>query len=95
MLKSEAIEFHEMRDFLVLAKNPCITDAASELHIAQPALSRKVRKLEGTLGVELLDRRNRNRFRLSPAGEVFAMGCRAILAAVDEAFERTRLTCDK
>jgi DNA-binding transcriptional LysR family regulator len=41
--------------------------AAEELHISQPALSETVRKLEGELGVEILERR-RGGTRISPAG---------------------------
>ena len=53
-----------------VARSRSFTRAAEELHIAQPALSTTIRRLEGELGVRLFDRTTR-RVELTPAGEAF------------------------
>lgn len=53
-----------------VARNANFTRAAAELHVAQPALSHAVRRLEGELGVRLFERTSR-RVTLTPAGTAF------------------------
>ncbi|GAA3640942.1 LysR family transcriptional regulator [Kineosporia mesophila] len=56
-----------LRAFAVFARHLNLTAAAAELHIAQPSLHAKIRKLGRTLGVELYEREGRG-LRLTPAG---------------------------
>lgn len=63
------MELRHLRYFRVLAQTLNFTRAAEQLHIAQPPLSRQIRQLEETLGVELLER-NRP-LRLTEAGRYF------------------------
>ena len=53
-----------------VARNANFTRAAAELHVAQPALSVAIRRLEVELGVRLFERTSR-RVSLTPAGAAF------------------------
>ena len=53
-----------------VARHMNFTRAAAELHVAQPALSVAIRRLEAELGVRLFERTSR-RVRLTPAGTAF------------------------
>ena len=63
--------------------------AAARVHLAQQALSREIRELEGVLGTKLLTRTTR-KVALTPAGEVFLAGAQAALASIDGAVAETR-----
>lgn len=58
------------------------TRAAEELHVAQSALSRQVRRLEAELGVKLFERTSR-RVVPTEAGEAVAGRARRVLAEID------------
>ena len=58
--------------------------AAEQLHVAQPAVSAQVRRLERELGTALLERTTR-RVRLTPAGELVLTRARSALAQVEGA----------
>ncbi|WP_159298262.1 LysR family transcriptional regulator, partial [Raoultella terrigena] len=60
------------------------TKAANALYIAQPSLSQAIRSLEREVGVELFDRTGRS-MTLTPAGEVFEVGARAVIRAAARA----------
>ncbi len=54
------MELQQFRYFLTVAKLEHITKAAAELHIAQPALTQCIKRLETELKVPLFDRKGRN-----------------------------------
>lgn len=56
--------------FLTIAKEHSISRAAEKLLLSQPYLSQYLSKLEGKLGVQLLDR-SHTPLTLTPAGELF------------------------
>ena len=56
--------------FLTIAKERSISRAAEKLLLSQPYLSQYLSKLEGKLGVQLLDR-SHTPLNLTPAGELF------------------------
>jgi LysR family transcriptional regulator, transcription activator of glutamate synthase operon len=58
--------------------------AAEALHIAQPAISAQIRRLEAELGVRLLARTTR-RVGLTEAGELFLARARRVLGELDAA----------
>jgi DNA-binding transcriptional LysR family regulator len=70
----------EMRAFVVLADELSFHRAADRLHLSQPALSARLRRLEVELGVRLFDR-DRSGTRLTVSGE-------RLLPAVVEALQR-------
>ena len=64
--------------FVVVAEEGSIARAAQLVHIAPSPLSRKVRALERSLGVDLFDRR-RQRLALTPAGTDFLIEARRLI----------------
>jgi DNA-binding transcriptional LysR family regulator len=73
----------DLRYFVAVAEHLSFTRAAAELHLSQPALSKQIRGLEGTLRVRLFDR-DRRQVRLTDAGEALLTSARKILADWDE-----------
>ncbi|MET7679694.1 LysR family transcriptional regulator [Streptomyces sp. NPDC005423] len=73
-----------VRCFTVLAEELHFGRAAAVLHLAQPSLSRHVRRLEGELGTRLFDRTPRGA-RLTDAGREFLPRAEALLRSAAEA----------
>jgi DNA-binding transcriptional LysR family regulator len=76
------METRLLRSFVVLAEERHFGRAASRLHIAQPALSQQLNRLEREAGARLLDRSTR-RVDLTEAGLLLQKRARGILAALD------------
>jgi LysR family transcriptional activator of glutamate synthase operon len=77
----------ELHWFVVLAEVEHVTDAAAELGIPQPTLSRALARLEAEVGVPLFDRVNR-RLRLNAYGAIVAEHARRATAEMRSANER-------
>ena len=90
-LQNANIELRHVRYFLVVAEELHYGRAAKRLHMAQPPLSRAIRRLESELGVRLLERTSRS-VSLTAAGRVFAEEAREILSSVDFAIREARST---
>lgn len=62
------MDYRKVQMFLAAVRHGNLTEAAAELGVSQPALSKSIKALERTLGVRLLDR---GRFGVAPtpAGE--------------------------
>ncbi|GLX95184.1 LysR substrate-binding domain-containing protein [Herbidospora sp. NBRC 101105] len=71
-------ELRHLEGFVALAEELHFARAAERLHIAQPALSQQIQKLESVLGVQLLIREKR-RTRLTHVGELFLVEARRTL----------------
>jgi DNA-binding transcriptional LysR family regulator len=78
-----------LRYFIAVAEERNFTRAAERLHIAQPALSRQIRALEGELGVELLHRTTHD-FELTEAGAFLLDRGPVLLAAADRLWRDAR-----
>lgn len=59
---------------ITLAETGSITQAARELNISQPALSKWITALETQLGIQLIIR-SKKRLVLTPAGQIYLKGC--------------------
>lgn len=64
------MELRQLRYFLALAETLHFRQAAEQLHIVQPALSRQIKSLEADLGIMLLERDKRS-VALTAAGAHF------------------------
>jgi len=64
------MDLRQLEYVRAVARTKSFTRAADELHLAQPALSAAVRRVEAELGVRLFDRTTR-RVELTPAGAAF------------------------
>ena len=72
------MELRHLRYFVAVAEELHFRRAAERLHVAQPAVSQQVRRLEEELGVQLLER-TQHRVCLTPAGEVLLVEGRRVL----------------
>src|SRR5438105_3417369 len=77
------MDLRHLRYFITVAEELHFRRAAERLHVAQPAVSEQVRKLEEDLGVQLLERTPR--VALTPAGEAFVVEARRVLHQADRA----------
>jgi len=78
------MELRQLRYLVALAEERHFTRAAAREHIAQPALSQQIRRLEDELGVPLVQRTTR-RVALTDAGALLVARARRILAEVEAA----------
>ena len=74
----------DLRAFVTVGRMQSFAAAARALHLSQPALTRRVQKLEATLGVQLIDRDTRQ-LRLSSVGRDFFFKAKRVLDDLDAA----------
>lgn len=78
-----------LRTFLLVLERESLSAAAEELGLSQPAVSKRIRRLEQELGCPLLVRDPRG-VRPTQAGRLVAEGARSILAEERELARRLR-----
>jgi LysR family transcriptional activator of glutamate synthase operon len=78
------MDIRQLRYLVALAEERHFTRAAEREHIAQPALSQQIRKLEQEAGLALVERTTRH-VALTVAGELLVARARRILAEVEAA----------
>ena len=76
-----------LRYFDIAAQTESFVRAAEHLHVTHGAVSRQIRLLEESLGVELFERRNRAIF-LTPAGRALQGTTQAIFEQLEGAVQR-------
>src|SRR5690348_9859718 len=78
------MELSQLRYLVALAEERHFTRAAAREHIAQPALSQQIRRLEDELGLSLVERTTR-RVEMTEAGELLVVRARRVLAELEAA----------
>jgi DNA-binding transcriptional LysR family regulator len=76
------MELRHLRYFVAVAEELHFSRAAERLHVAQPAVSEQVRKLEEELGAQLLNRTKRT-VSLTDAGAALLTEARRVLQQVE------------
>lgn len=84
-----AIDLRQLRQFVTIAELGSYRRAAEALHIAQPALSVSIQKLEHNVGVQLLERGAKG-VSLTPAGEALMADARRAIFHSDQARQSAR-----
>ncbi|WP_394239028.1 LysR family transcriptional regulator [Niallia oryzisoli] len=80
------MEWHQLENFIAVAKYKHFTKAAKHQSISQPALSRSIIKLEQELGVSLFYRDGKT-VRLTRYGELFLKKAQQAQVAIQEGIE--------
>lgn len=78
------MDINALRTFLVLADTGSFSRTAEQLHLTQPAISKRIASLETQLGTRLFDRIGKQ-VQLTEAGRALVPGSQRVLAAMDEA----------
>ena len=73
----------DLRAFVAVAKLGSFRAAAGELHLSQPALSRRIEKLEGALGVRLFHRTTR-KVDMTTVGREFSHRANEVLNSLEQ-----------
>jgi LysR family nitrogen assimilation transcriptional regulator len=83
------MNLQRLRYFVAVATSGSVSAAARSLHVAQPAVSNRLRQLELDLGMRLLER-HANGMNLTRAGMVFLPYAKDVVAAYDAGREALR-----
>jgi LysR family transcriptional activator of glutamate synthase operon len=78
------MDLRQLRYLVALAEEGNFTRAAANVHVAQPALSQQIRRLEDELGLALVERTTR-RVALTEAGGMLVVRARRILTELEAA----------
>ncbi len=78
------MDTQSMRAFVQVAETASFSHAADALHLTQPAISKRIARLEQQLDARLFDRIGRH-VHLTEAGEAFLPRCKRILSEIQDA----------
>jgi len=82
----------DLRAFVSVAKLGSFSAAAEELHLSQPALSRRIEKLESALGVRLFHRTTR-KVDMTTVGREFSHRASDLLNILEQSLMGIREQC--
>ncbi len=83
------MEYRHLVSFLAIAQELHFGRAAVRLHLTQPSLSQQLKRLERTLGVQLVARSSHD-VQLTTAGRAFEIDARAIVNQMSKATSAVR-----
>lgn len=83
MLIMPSMHTDDVRAFLTVVDTGSISAAARQLYLTQPAVTRRLQRVEQTVGATLVDRRTRP-VGLTDAGRAAIGHCRRLVCATDE-----------
>ena len=78
-----------LKTFLAAAQSNSFSKAAEQVHLTQPAVSKRIGLLEEELGIKLFDRVGRQ-VALTEAGEVFQLRARQLINELDQTLSDMR-----
>jgi len=87
------LDTEHLHTFLTVERRGSFTAAATELHLSQPAVSRRMQQLEEELGERLFERLGRN-IHLTPAGRTLVGQARLLLGDRNRLLEAVRAHAD-
>lgn len=85
----QLVELRHLRYFVALAEELHFSRTAQRLHLAQPALSQRIKDLERELGLKLFDRTHHS-VQLTEAGALLLEQARPVVEGADAAREAMR-----
>lgn len=77
------MNIEQLKYFIAVAENLHLSNVASDMNISEPALSKKISRLEEELGYDLFERVGRN-IKLSKCGELFLPYAKKSVSAIEE-----------
>lgn len=83
------MELSPIRSFIAVVDAGSMSQAAADLSVSQPTISRQIKKLERELGCALFDRHDRG-VHLTDAGRMFYDGVSKVLSDLHSVSERIR-----
>lgn len=83
------MDINVLKCFISVVRHQSFTKAAIECHIAQPAVSQQMKKLENSLGCILMYR-DKNNFHLTAAGESFYYDTLKVIELYNQAVQRCK-----
>ena len=81
---------NQMYYFVAVCERKSFSKAAKEIYVSQPTLSKQISALEKELGVQLIKRKTRGLFDLTPAGMEYLRSFKQILRDFEEINRRAR-----
>lgn len=75
-------EMSQLQQLVAIAENGTISQAAEQLQLSQPSLTRSIQRLESEWGVTLFDRK-KNKVTLNRTGKLAVQYARQVLNEVD------------
>lgn len=84
MQNNKGMDTLQLKAFIAVAESGSFSIAAEQLHLTQPAVSKRIAALEDTVGSKLLDRMGRD-LRLTEAGTTLLPRARKILNDMQDA----------